>query len=76
MEGSPHLPLYGVRRGAVHVDALAVPYDHSQWEREFLTQWPEGSDAYLSYFKRITMHTGFTIAQALLVPGSPRKSAG
>ncbi len=76
LKASPHTPLYGVRRGAVHVDALAVPYDHAQWEQDFLAQWPEGSDAHQSYFKRITGHTGFTVAQALLAPGSPTKSPG
>ena len=76
VKASPHQPLYGVRRDAVHVDALAVPYDHGQWEYDFLSQWPEGSDAYLSYFQRITGHTGFTVAQAMLAPASPTKSPG
>lgn len=66
IDASPHTPLYGVRRGTVHVDALAVPYDHVQWEQEFLARWPEGSDAYLSYFERIGGRTGFTVTQALL----------
>ena len=65
VQASPQPPLYGVRRGAVHVDALAVPYDHCMWEHDFLAQWPEGSDAHLSYFKRISGHTGFTVPQAL-----------
>lgn len=69
VHASPDTPLYGLRRSAVHVDALAVPYDHSRWEHDFLSQWPEGSDAYLSYFKRISGHTGFTVPQALLVSG-------
>ena len=69
VHASPHTPLYGLRRSAVHVDALAVPYDHSRWEHDFLAQWPQGSDAYLSYFKRISGHTGFTVPQALLVSG-------
>jgi len=30
-----------------------VPYDAEAWERAFLTNWPAGSDAYQSYFRRI-----------------------
>ncbi len=52
---SPHPALYGVRIGNVHVDALAVHYDHQRWEQEFLANWPPGSPAYESYYGRI-MH--------------------
>lgn len=68
VQASPHAALYGVQRGTVHIDALAVPYDAPAWQQDFLAQWPPGSDAYLSYFQRIRGHTGFTIAQALLAP--------
>ena len=61
---SPHAPLYGARRGGVHIDALAVRYDHERWLTDFLAQWPEGSDAYESYFKRILGQTGFMVSQA------------
>ena len=50
---SPHPILYGTVVGATHVDALEVPYDAEAWERAFLTNWPAGSDAYQSYFRRI-----------------------
>ena len=76
LQASPHAPLYGVRRSGVHIDAVAVQYDHSRWERDFLAQWPEGSDAHLSYFHRIVGRTGFTVAQALLAPGLAAESPG
>ncbi len=48
-----HPPAYGTRVANTFVDALAVPYDHAQWRRSFLAQWPPGSDAHVSYFERI-----------------------
>lgn len=45
--------LYGTRLAGVHVDALAVPYDTTRWMREFLANWPPGSDAHASYHARI-----------------------
>ena len=45
--------LYGHRVQGVHVDALAIRYDHAAWQRQFLANWPEGSPAWLSYFARI-----------------------
>jgi hypothetical protein len=68
VQASHHTPIYGARWGAIHVDALAVSYDHRQWEQDFLAQWPKGSDAYQSYFKRICGQTSFTVAQAQLAP--------
>ncbi len=50
---TPHPTLYGTRIGNVHVDALAVPYDHARWQHEFLANWPPGSDAHAAYFQRI-----------------------
>ena len=53
VQASPHTPLYGTRTAGVHIDALAVDYDHACWEQAFLANWPRGSDAHTSYFKRI-----------------------
>jgi hypothetical protein len=50
---SAHPPLYGCKVGGVFVDALSVHYDDARWRREFLANWPEGSAAWLSYFRRI-----------------------
>ena len=69
VQPSPHNPVYGVRRQAVFVDAVPVFYDAALWEQRFLDGWPEGSDAYLSYFRRIQGHTSFTLEQALCRAG-------
>jgi hypothetical protein len=61
---SPHKPLYGLAREGVHIDALAVHYDHDAFLRRFLARWPEGSPAHASYFVRIMRGPDFTIAQA------------
>jgi len=45
--------LYGTRIAGVHVEALALRYDHEQWWRKFETLWPLGSPAHLSYGARI-----------------------
>jgi predicted phosphodiesterase len=45
--------IYGVRCGELFVDAVPVRYDHAAWEGRFIAQWPPGSDAYESYFRRI-----------------------
>lgn len=37
----------------VQVDALALAYDDACWQRDFLAQWPPGSDAHASYWGRI-----------------------
>ena len=44
---------YGVRRGALSIEAIPLRYDAPAWQRRFLQQWPPGSDAYESYFGRI-----------------------
>jgi hypothetical protein len=46
--------LYGEWLGAVHVEAIAVRYDHERWVRHFDELWPAGSPAALSYRRRIT----------------------
>lgn len=50
---SSHPCLYGQALQGVHIDALAINYDDSAWQACFLRNWPEGSPAWLSYFKRI-----------------------
>lgn len=62
---SPHRPLYGVKRDGVHIDAVAVAYDHGQFLDRFLARWPVGSPAHLSYARRILEGPAYTVAQAL-----------
>jgi hypothetical protein len=57
--------LYGTSVGDVHIDAVAVPYDHARWVAAFLSNWPEGSPAYNSYFERITAGTSVIPPQAI-----------
>ena len=61
---APHA-LYGARVGAAYVEALAVHYDHARWTEAFLANWPEGSPAHASYFKRITEGPDYDCAAAL-----------
>jgi hypothetical protein len=57
--------LYGQRAGAVFVEAIAVDYDAQAWQRRFLAQWPAGSDAHLSYYRRIVSGPGYGVEEAL-----------
>jgi hypothetical protein len=66
-QASPHTPLYGTRTAGVHVDALAVDYDHALFERAFLANWPSGSDAHTSYFQRIQGALHLDVTQVLRV---------
>lgn len=60
----PHPSLYGLRLRGAHVDALAVAYDHAAWCETFLHQWPPGSPACESYYRRIVDGPDYTLAQA------------
>lgn len=42
-----------VQVAGVEVAAVSLPYDHDAWRTQFLRHWPEGSDAYTSYYARI-----------------------
>jgi hypothetical protein len=56
---APRGSLYGTRVGGLHVDAIAVDYDAEAFRRRFLAQWPEGSPAHDSYFRRIESGPAF-----------------
>jgi hypothetical protein len=64
VRASPHDVLYGHRLHDVHVDALAIRYDHEAWQEHFLANWPAGSPAWQSYFKRIAEGPDYTLRQA------------
>lgn len=61
---SPWQPLYGLVRDGVHIDALALAYDHEAFAGRFLARWPSGSPAHLSYHGRISSGPDYTLAQA------------
>ena len=77
--GSPApagLALYGGRIDGVYVDALRLEYDHAAWMQQFLDNWPEGSPAHASYFRRIMSGPAFTPGQALGAMEPERRARG
>jgi len=66
---APRGLLYGTRAGGIHVDAIAVDYDAEAFRRRFLAQWPEGSPAHDSYFRRIESGPAFDCT--LAAPPAP-----
>jgi hypothetical protein len=57
---------YGVTlRDGVVAEALAIDVDAASWQSRFLAQWPSGSDAYLSYFDRITRGPAYSPRDAI-----------
>ena len=64
LHASPHAPLHGDRLQGVHVDALPVRYDHEAWQKSFLRNWPAGSPAWQSYFRRIADGPDYALQQA------------
>lgn len=57
--------LYGADVAGVYVDALAVHFDSAAWDATFSRLWPHGSDAALSYGRRIVDGPAFSIDDAL-----------
>jgi hypothetical protein len=57
---------FGICRGDVHLDAIAIDIEPEGWQRSFLQQWPEGSDAHASYWQRILYGPDYKPAQALI----------
>lgn len=58
-------PVYSQRVDGLFVEAIAIDYDAPAWRRRFAAQWPEGSDAHLSYYQRITSGPRYDLGQAL-----------
>ena len=57
--------LYRLRCGEIHVEAIALRYDQTAWEKRFLELWPAGSPAHRSYYKRITRGPSYSVGEAL-----------
>jgi len=57
--------LYGIEVGGLRFDAVPIRYDHATWLRRFETNWPPGSPAHQSYFRRLTAGPDFDIVQAM-----------
>lgn len=47
------------RCGDLYIDLLRIDFDLAAWTRNFLSNWPAGSAAHSSYFKRITSGPAF-----------------
>jgi len=76
---APHARVYGVRVAGAYVDAVRIDYDADAWDRRFLTQWPSGSDAHLSYYGRIRGGPEYTMKEAVRTragaPGAVQSTA-
>jgi len=55
----------GLRAGSLHVEAVPLYYDEAAWERSFIAQWPEGSDAHRTYYERIANGPRYGMDQAV-----------
>lgn len=55
---------FGLVRGGVFVDALAIEWAPAAWQAHFDTMWPPGSDARLSYGARIAEGPDYRLDQA------------
>lgn len=42
------------RLHGVYLQAVRIDFDNARWQSQFLTQWPPGSAAHVSYWPRIT----------------------
>ena len=69
---SPHPAVHQFMHAGAHVALLPLRYDSARWQAEFLRQWPPGSDAWVSYFDRISRGTALT--QAQMVAGADPSS--
>lgn len=57
--------LYRTRIGNTFVEAVPIRYDARAWERHFAAQWPAGSDAHASYYRRIVSGPEYTLERAV-----------
>jgi predicted phosphodiesterase len=52
-------------RGGLVVEALEIPFRLDAWQAKFLSQWPPGSAANASYWKRLSSGTSYSRETAL-----------
>lgn len=62
---SPQQTIHEIKVAGAYVSLLPVRFDEARWQAEFLQQWPEGSPAWISYWKRITQGPTFSPDQAM-----------
>ncbi len=56
---------FGLRQGALFIDAVAIEIDMPAWQGLFRAQWPAGSDAQVSYLERLRDGPDYAQADAL-----------
>lgn len=61
----------GVEQSGVFMDAVAIEVDGAQVQNHFLVQWPHGSDAYASYFSRISNGPDYRADQVIRMEKTP-----
>ena len=66
-----HGLIHAMGDARVHIDALAVDVDVARWRRQFLAQWPAGSDAHASYWDRLQAGPRSEPAAALFTTVDP-----
>ena len=59
--------LYGMSVEGVRVEALPVPYDQARFERDFLANWPAGTPAHASYYRRIVEGPAYRLEDAFRI---------
>jgi hypothetical protein len=57
--------LYGIRAAHLFIEAVPLEYDADAWQQRFLAQWPQGSAAHASYYRRICEGPNYRREQAL-----------
>lgn len=62
--------VYGTTLDGIRIDAIPLSYDVAGFERAFLANWPAGSPAYESYYRRITAGPSYDIANAVRLQGA------
>lgn len=67
---SHRCPLHRIRLRGAYIEAIALDFDYLHWHWEFHSQWPSGSDAWLSYGARIVDGPDYLPAQAYPGTGS------
>lgn len=70
-EAPEGLAQYGGKMGDLFVDALPVHFDHGKMVEQFLADWPAGSAAHTSYWRRITEGPGYAPPHALGLVRAP-----
>lgn len=68
-------PIYATRLEDLHIAALRLEYDHERWRAMFLANWPAGTAAHRSYFRRIEAGPPYTPAHAIRWSAAGRDSA-